>query len=120
MKKGDPAQTGINQEYFYTAHGVKVLLIDPGLCGTTFGGRPSDLEMESAVTFVIIGADSTNLIQNHALCSYKIDRLTQNHFRQAQTPTGPSGKDFSTQRKDVTPARRENTSSDSYTVLGAQ
>ena len=30
----------------FSAHGVKVLLIDPGLCGTTFWGRPSDLEME--------------------------------------------------------------------------
>ena len=56
------------------------------------------LEMENAVTLLILGAESTNLIQNHTLGSYKPDRLTQNRFKHVQTPTGPSGQILSTQR----------------------
>ena len=58
------------------------------------------LEMENAVTLLILGAESTNLIQNHPLGSYKHGRITEERSRRVQTPNGPSGQILSTQRKE--------------------
>ena len=70
--------------------------------------------MESCVTFVRIRAESTNLMQNHPLRSYKHDRITLEHSKRVQTPTGPSGQILSTQRQESTARRREHRPSESY------
>ena len=58
------------------------------------------VEIENAVTSRGIGAESTNLSWNHPLGSYKHDRCTLNRSKRALTPTGTSGKYFSTQRQE--------------------
>ena len=72
--------------------------------------------MKSAVNFVRKRAESTNLIQDHPLRSYKHESITLSHSKRTQTPTGPSGRISSTQRLIFTAARRLNTSSESYTI----
>ena len=63
--------------------------------------------MESVVTFVRIRAGGTNLIQNHALRSYKHDILTLEHSKRDQRPTRPSGQILSTRRHIFTVGRGE-------------
>ena len=46
-------------------------------------------EMENAVTFVTLGAECANLMQNHPPGSYKHNRITRRHSGSVQTPTGP-------------------------------
>ena len=52
------------------------------------------LEMEDAVTLRRMGAERTNLTQNHPLGSYKHDRITRRRSGRVPTATEPSGNFF--------------------------
>ena len=59
---------------------------------------PAMPETENAVTLRGNRAGGTILRQNHPLGSYKDNTITFKWSRRTQTPTGPSGNYFSTQR----------------------
>ena len=49
------------------------------------------IQTVNALTLLISGVERTSLAYNHALSSYKVDRITRKRFERVETPSGSSG-----------------------------